>query len=263
MRNGLRLALAVGLMLGGCSGDRSSTEPPGPAPSTAAGGGATPDVEPSAIRLERLPTWGFVLGRAHGVEFVDRSGRIVDRLGGFRLYYDWTVPGPVILRSRRVFYTLDVERSRVVPLPSRDAAAELAPQFQEGVDPIHERYLDLDRPLDALADVGFWAYALPSPDGSTLLGQWEGECESQTAFFVRADGSSPRAVTGERSLADARSSSVLGWGRDGAAYVFLGPGGCGSGSSTPAGVYRFTGAGVGRLAIAVSHPNGGRMWGTA
>jgi hypothetical protein len=140
----------------------------------------------------------------------------------------------VILISHGVYYVLDVESHELRPLASRDEAFELAPQFQEGVDPANERFRLVDEPdkRGAPDASGCWAFALPSPDGSMLLTEWSGECESQTAFFAQADGSHPVPVTGERGLADAPSSSVIGWTADGDALVFLGPGGpCGSGDA--------------------------------
>jgi Protein of unknown function (DUF1697) len=78
-----------------------------------------------------------------------------------------------------------------------------------------------------------------------------------------ADGSDPRPITGQKGLAAAPSSKVLGWTADGGALVVLGPGGpCGSGDA-PAGVYRFDRPGVGAIMIPVPKPNGVRMWGTA
>jgi hypothetical protein len=217
------------------------------------------------VPLPPLPDQGLVLGRAASAEFVTLDGDVIDRLPGFRLYYDWTVPGPVILRSHRVYYILEVESHELRPLASRDDASELAPQFQEWVDPANERFRVVDEPdkTGAPDASGFWAFALHSPNGSVLLAEWSGECESQTAFFAQADGSNPVPVTGERGLADAQSSSVIGWTADGGALVFLGPGGaCGSGDA-PAGVYRFERAGVGAMMIPVPEPNGVRMWGTA
>ena len=225
---------------------------------------ATPPAE-ERMPLPPLPDQGLVLGRAASVSFVTLDGDVIDRLPGFRLYYDWTVPGPVILRSHGVYYILDVESHELRPLASRDEAFQLAPQFQEGVDPAHERFELVDEPdkTGAPDASGFWAFALPSPDGSMLLTEWSGECESQTAFLAQADGSHPVPVTGERGLADARSSSVIGWTADGGALVFLGPGGaCGS-VEAPAGIYRFEQPGVGAMMIAVHEPNGVRMWGSA
>lgn len=266
MRNGARLVLVLGLVAAGCG-----NEPTGRTRDRPEEAGASPAVHnpsvgtlfaPDLIQLERLPAQGFVLGKPHGVEFVGLGGRVLDRLGGYRLYYDWTVPGPVILRKRRAFYVLNVTHSRLERLPSREAAFDLAPQFQEGVDLIAERYLDIERPIDAPVDTGFWAFALTSPTGSAVLAQWSGECESLTAFFIEGDGLEPRPVTGQRGLTRAPSSSVLGWASDGDAYVFLGQGGCGSGSPST-GVYRYRGVGDGELAIPVPDPRGVRMWGTA
>jgi hypothetical protein len=151
------------------------------------------------------------------------------------------------------------------PLASRDEAFELAPQFQEGVDPANEQFRLVGEPdkTGAPDASGFWAFALPSPDGSVLLAEWSGECESQMAFFAQADGSNPVPVTGERGLADAASSSVIGWTAEGDALVFVGPGGACDSTGAPAGVYGFERSGVGELMIPAPELNGVRMWGTA
>lgn len=220
---------------------------------------------PAPVVLEPLPEQGLVIGRPHGIEFVDLDGNVLDRLPGFSLYYDWTVPGPVIVRSHRVFYLLDVEGHRLEPVGTNREAAAFAPQFQAGVDPSYERFDLVDEPLHAGAPdaSGLWAFALPSPDGTKLLAQWSGECESPTAFLAEFDGANPRPVTGQRGLVGTPASKVLGWTTDGGALVFLGPGGpCGSGSD-PAGVYRFGSAGGGEMMIPVPDPHGVRMWGPA
>jgi hypothetical protein len=125
---------------------------------------------------------------------------VIDRLPGFHLYFDWTVPGPVIVRSHRVYYVLDVESHELRSLASRDDASELAPQFQEGVDPSNERFRLVEEPdkTGAPDASGFWAFALSSPDASSLLAEWSGECETTNAFFAEAGGSNPVPVTGER-----------------------------------------------------------------
>lgn len=256
------LGAVIALLAATCGGASAPSapvstieEPTGP-PSAEAG-------LPAPVRLAPLPPQGLVIGRPSSVELVDLGGRVLDRLAGFHLAYDWAVPGPVVLKSHRAFYLLDVAAHVLRPLESRDAAFRAAPQFQEGVDPVAERYLDVERPVDALPASGFWTFALPSPDGNTLLAEWSGECENQTAFFVKADGSNPRPVTGQPGLRTAPSSSVIGWAADGAAQVFLGPGGpCGSGDAL-AGVYRFVGVGDGELMVPMPDPQGVRMWGTA
>jgi hypothetical protein len=255
------------LTLAACGTDVAS-----PAPTVEASGlPTTPSSPPTAPQAEEpvplppLPDQGLVIGRAASVEFVNLRGEVIERLPGFNLYYEWAVPGPVIVRSHRVYYILDIESHQLRPLASRDEAFELAPQFQEGVDPSNERFRLVDEPdkRGAPDATGFWAFALPSPDGSALLAEWSGECESQTAFLADADGSDPRPITGQKGLAAAPTSEVLGWTADGGALVVLGPGGpCGSGDA-PAGVYRFERPGVGAMMIPVPEPNGVRMWGTA
>jgi hypothetical protein len=258
---------ATGLLLtlAACGADAAPTGPT--SETTVSPPKAQPAIPPAEepVPLPSLPDQGLVIGRAASVAFVALDGEVIDRLPGFRLYYDWTVPGPVIVRSHRVYYVLDVESHELRPLASRDEAFDLAPQFQEGVDPSYERFRLVDEPNKTGAPdaSGFWAFALPSPDGTRLLAEWSGECESQTAFLAEADGSTPVPVTGQRGLADAPSSSVIGWTADGGALVFLGPGGaCGWGEA-PAGIYRFEQPGVGAMMIAVHEPNGVRMWGTA
>jgi hypothetical protein len=258
---GLLLALAA------CRADATSTGPNDdkaespPNPSSQSTG--PPFAE--RVPLPPLPEQGLVIGRAASVTFVNLDAEVIDRLPGFHLYFDWTVPGPVIVRSHRVYYVLDVESHELRSLASRDDASELAPQFQEGVDPSNERFRLVEEPdkTGAPDASGFWAFALSSPDASSLLADWSGECETTTAFFAEAGGSNPVPVTGERGLGDAPSSSVIGWTADGGALVFLGPdAACGSGEA-PAGVYRFERPGVGAMVIPIPEPNGVRMWGTA
>lgn len=197
--------------------------------------------------LEKLPPQGVVIGRRRSVEFVDLDGNVIDRVRGFRLYYDWTVPGPVIVRSYDVYYVLDIEGHRLEPLASTHAAFDLAPQFQEEVDPLDGHYPDFERPANAAPDAGFWAYTLPSPDGSTLLGQWTGECEVPVAFFLGSDGRSPVAIFGGGAVGGAATSRGLGWTEDGRALVNLMSGVCGPGGRP--GVYAIRPAGEPRLVM--------------
>lgn len=68
---------------------------------------------------------------------------------------------------------------------------------------------------------GHWRYALPSPDGKWVLGQWSGECEVPSAFLIevasgRVDDVAPAAV----------ESNGIGWTPDGRATVGIGSGPC-------------------------------------
>ena len=64
------------------------------------------------------------------------------------------------------------------------------------------------------APEGWWRALILSPDGKTLLGQWSGECESQSTYLISTHGGRPRTVF--RSESKAR-----GWSKDGRARVFL------------------------------------------
>jgi hypothetical protein len=176
-----------------------------------------------------LPDQGVVVGRPGGVSFLDLNGDVVGHVEDFRVYFEWTVPGAVILRSHRAFFVLDVAGHELLPLPSEDAAFELVPQFQEGVDIAAGEYLDLELPAGGRKAGGFWAYALPSPDESAILAQWSGECEVPLAFFLSGDGRDPEAVFGGGGLGDAPESRGLGWTEDGRAVVQLMQGLCGNG----------------------------------
>jgi hypothetical protein len=195
------------------------------------------------------------------VDFVTLEGEIIERLPGFRLYFYWTVPGPVIVRNRREYFLLDHEKHELQPLASRDEALELTSRLQEGVGPAIEYMVDEPDETVAPDASGSWTFALPSPDGSKLLAEWFGDCDTQTAYFARADGSNPVPVTGERGLANAPLSNVIGWTADGGALVFLGLDPCGSGEVRE-GVYRFDRPGVGAMVIPFDRANSVRMWGT-
>ena len=67
------------------------------------------------------------------------------------------------------------------------------------------RALTVAKPSDA----GRWTMLLLSPDGSTYLGQWSGECEIQTAYLVPASGGKPRPIT-DYSHGSAQSIAI-GW----------------------------------------------------
>jgi hypothetical protein len=88
---------------------------------------------------------------------------------------------------------------------------------------------------------GHWEWAARSPDGKSVIAQWSGECETQTAFVISVSDGSVHAVTGEAGSAwgDAPESSALGWTSTGQILTTFGgsDAGCGSSSSLPRGVY--------------------------
>jgi hypothetical protein len=229
-------------------------------PSTASD--ASPSArQPRAVVLPRLPEQGVVVEDGGSVVLVDLDGRVITRLRGFELYYQRTVPGPVVLRrDRDEYFVLHVGSHTVGPLTSRDDASALSPQFQAGFGPDADP--ELPYPVGTRIEdqpelrSGFWAYALPSPDGSRVLAQWSGECEVPNAFFVE-EGSAV-TVDGYRSIVRAADSIALGWTPDGRAVVMLFGGACSNGIDRP-GVYVFEAPGAGELMFETD--GSARMWG--
>jgi len=262
-----RLALAVVVLVGAsCAGAAApAASPTGGTPATAPSAGVpgattTPVLRPP-IKLPPLPPQGIVVGDRGGLSFVDLHGDVVARVRHFRLYFQWAVPGSVIVRQHRSFFVLRIGAHALQPLASERAASQLAPQFQEGVDPLAGKYLDLPRPAGAPASGGFWTYSIRSPEGSRSLAQWSGECEVPAAYFVTGDGSFVRPVIGGPNLSDVPESRGLGWTADGRAVVHVMAGLCGSGMEP--GVYLFQGSGHGELLVSMSEKASVRMWGTA
>jgi hypothetical protein len=247
MTKKLLISVAAASLLAGCA--TSNTSVPG---------GTTPSISSRAaatIELPRLPPQGVVVHEDGALTFLDVDGEVLYTLPGYRLYYEWMVPGPVIVRRGRQFYLLDVARHTLEPFETPEAAAAASrPQFQEGLE------LPLPPHPAAMTDMsGFWAYALPSPDGRDLLAQWSGECEVPTAFFV-VDGV-PRPVTGERRFWQSPNSRSLGWSARGEAFVFLLPNDA-CGNKRGPGIYAFRGPGDGDLLYPVhGFRSSARMWG--
>jgi hypothetical protein len=79
---------------------------------------------------------------------------------------------------------------------------------------------------------GHWVKLFLSLDGKTWLGQWSGECEVQTAYFIPARGGKARPVTGH----DGDESIALGWALRNRARVLVPRSACGSQFRRP-GIY--------------------------
>lgn len=243
----------VGLTLASCA-----TGPPGADPSTThsvAPQRSAPTAAslspPAPIRVGALPAEGLAVDLGHEVVLLDMAGRTLHELPGYSLYFNWTVPGEVVLRRDKTFFVLRVERGVFQPLPNEAAAFDLDPQFQS--------HVGLPRPAGSVPGAGRWAYALPGPD-DLVLAQWSGECEVPNAMFVAA-GQTPWAVTGERSL-PSPESWALGWDDRGRVIVHLEEGECGTSFERP-GIYAFTGPGVGELVYQDHRLSGARMWGAS
>ena len=64
-----------------------------------------------------------------------------------------------------------------------------------------------------------WGEISLSPDGRTLLAEWQYPCDRAAVFFVPARGGKPHLVTGESDWRKAPVAHALGWTRNGKARV--------------------------------------------
>lgn len=95
-------------------------------------------------------------------------------------------------------------------------------------------YPELD-PAQPVA--GYWVRVYPSPDGSAVLGQWSGECETPSAHMIY-DGA---VSDGVGVAGDVWPESwALGWRDDGLALVVLTGGPCSSDPIDDSGVYTWS-----------------------
>jgi hypothetical protein len=191
-----------------------------------------PALRGNRVELPPLPAQGVVIDTDKGVRFIDLTGRVVARLPGWDLDYTWTIPGPVVLRSRpHVFFVLHAVAHTVVPIGDAPEAVRVGQQFEDGFRP---------------------------EENPGLLAQWSGECEVPNAFFI--DGDSVVTVDGYSHLGPASDSFALGWTNDGRAVVTLAGGACSMQFPRP-GVYLLDGPGEGDLLVPGMHA--ARMWNPA
>ncbi len=191
-----------------------------------------PALRGNRVELPPLPAQGVVIDTDKGVRFIDLTGRVVARLPGWDLDYTWTIPGPVVLRSRpHVFFVLHAVAHTIVPIGDAPEAVRVGQQFEDGFRP---------------------------EENPGLLAQRSGECEVPNAFFI--DGDSVVTVDGYSHLGPASDSFALGWTNDGRAVVTLAGGACSMQFPRP-GVYLLDGPGEGDLLVPGMHA--ARMWNPA
>jgi hypothetical protein len=217
-----------------------------------------------AAAAAAIPPQGLVTRAAAGVVLVDVRGHVLGHLDGFRL--DEVAeparrPREVLLRRGSVSYALGPHGVRpVLRLPGG------WPRTANGCHPGPAPFTICGYPWSRSTRPstvyrggrkvlsrrgGYWRSVELSPDRKTLLLQWSGECESQTAYLARADGSGLRPV-GTESLA-------LGWTRGGRAVLDLPRGACGATFRRP-GIYLLDPRS--RRASFV-YSGRGRLWGSA
>jgi hypothetical protein len=217
-----------------------------------------------AAALAALPAQGLVTRAAAGVVLVDMRGYVLRQLDGFQL--DEVAeparrPREVLLRKGNVSYAFG--RSGVRPVPRlRGGWPRTATGCHPGPAPFticgypwsrrsrpSTIYLR-GRKVLSRKD-GYWRSVELSPDRRTLLLQWSGECESQTAYLARANGGGLRPVGTE--------SVALGWTRGGRAVVDLPRGAC-AGSGRRPGIYLLDPRSGHAVFVYRGH---GRLWGSA
>jgi hypothetical protein len=217
-----------------------------------------------AAAVAALPPQGLVTRAAAGVVLVDMRGHVLRRLDGFRL--DEVAeparrPREVLLRKGSVSYALGPRGVRPVPR-LRGGWTRTATGCHPGPAPFvicgypwsrrarpSKIYLRGRKLLSRRG--GYWRSVELSPDRRTLLLQWSGECESQTAFLARANGSGLRPVATE--------SVALGWTLSGRAVVDLPRGAC-AGSARRPGIYLVEPRSRQAFFVYRGH---GRLWGSA
>jgi hypothetical protein len=217
-----------------------------------------------AAAVAALPPQGLVTRAAAGVVLVDLRGHVLRHLDGFRL--DEVAeparrPREVLLRKGSVSYALGPRGVRQV---SRLRGGW--PRTATGCHPGPAPFVICGYPWSRRARPstiylrgrkvlsrrrGYWRSVELSPDRRTLLLQWSGECESQTTFLARANGSGLRSV--------ATGSVALGWTLSGRAVVDLPRGAC-AGSARRPGIYLVEPRSRHAVFVYRGH---GRLWGSA
>jgi hypothetical protein len=226
-----------------------------------------PALDPAQLAV---PRQGVVTRAAGGVVLVDLRGRVLGHLDGFRLddvAEPIRRPREVLLRKGSGSFALGRSGVRRVARlrggwPRTATGCHPAPRpFVICGYPWARRsrpstiYLGRRRLLGPAGRVGHWVSAELSPDRKTLLLQWEGECETLTAYLARAGGAGLRPAVGNA----APESVALGWAASGRAVLDLPKGACGAGFRRP-GIYL--------LDPRSRHPSfvyrgHGRLWGSA
>jgi hypothetical protein len=227
-----RWAVVFVLALAGCGGTTESAK------------------QPVSSAVPDLPAEGFAVQSGSNIEFRDLDGRVVGRMGGYRLAPSPGVPLAVMHRGKG--YVMDLRTRRVVRLPRHELLAAVRRTLAGRCRVGPARYLLCGRNIlragpsgrravvvaarPSGVKVGHWEQAFLAPDGRRLLVQWSAECEIPITFVIQSRGGPLRVVSGERNWADAPESIALGFASDGRAMVLFPVAACGSGIRR-AGIY--------------------------
>jgi hypothetical protein len=217
-----------------------------------------------AAAVAALPSQGLVSGTAAGIVLVDLRGHVVGQLDGFRIdeiAEPARRPHEVLLRKGSVAYALGPSGVRRIAR-LRGGWPRTATGCHPGPAPFTicgYPWSRRSRPSTIYVGGrkvlsrghGFWRSVELSPDRKTLLLQWSGECEVQTAYLAHADGRGLRAVAPE--------SVALGWTPSGRAVVDLPTRGCAGRARRP-GIYLVDPRTRRASFVYGDH---GRLWGSA
>jgi hypothetical protein len=194
----------------------------------------------SPISLGRLPDRGFVVAGKRGTVFLDLTGRVLREVPRIEIVSN-SGPSQMWFSGDDSYFRLDLDEGALDPVTRKLANNRMRRENRQEVEP--ELPIPAEAPRIKGMLVGHWRYAIPSPSGD-VLGQWSGECEVPTAYWIT--GGELRIITGEYEQGEAPDSTALGWSEDGRAFAYLGEGFCGD-RGDPPGIYSFTSPGAGEL----------------
>jgi hypothetical protein len=237
----------------------ASSEQVTPSPSPAPTQTPSPQTAARIIRLPALPARGIAAtwsrgNHTIGVSFLNLQGRVLATVRDAVLFEPNSSPGYVILKKSvsygAVFYRL-LPNMHLLHATPRTEVDHLLP----ATSPV-----DLPEPTGG---AGSWLWAIASPDGQSILAQWQqqvSECQLPVAMIGGPVGMIPQPMTGD-PLQRAGASFALGWTPASQPVVYVAQGPCVSIARLREGVYVFKGAGTPSPIPTPPWSYGYRMWG--
>jgi hypothetical protein len=227
---------------------------------------AAPQLDPQ--RLPSLPERGLVRETKAGVELQTMRGRPLGVIPRLNLAPDMATSRDLLMRDRRgSLYVLDRRARRVRQVsdgPPRRRDCRVTDRRAQSQLIVCKSTIKLRTAGGALrivarkpGRIGHWERAAFAPRGDAFFAQWSAECEIPIAFYVANGGMRP---FGGSRLADAPSSSALGWLPNGSAVIHFPDGACGSSQGAP-GVYAVPIRGMVTLLVRTPQFEHYWMWG--
>jgi hypothetical protein len=206
----------------------------------------------AAALLPTLPAQGLALETSGGVQLQTLRGRPLTSIPGVDLAVDRKLGAYLMLRDRRGrLFVLDAVARRLrryYDYPQQARGCHGLISFM-----VCKRTIKVGGKVVAGAPrgspSGYWEWAEPSRDRSSILAQWIAECEVPTAYIVRA----------RRLRAIGRVSVALGWLTRDVALVHIIQGDCGLPRGS--GIYAVPRRGPLRLVLRTKPRARYAMWG--